>query len=126
MMRISLVKPLVLAVCLSAAPWGTAQDSSWTRLGSVTFDTTCAPEVEQDFNRAVALYHSFALREAINAFGAIAETDASCGMAYWGQAMATLSNPFTWSSLTAQRLEQVSPLLDQARSAGLGSPREEG
>ena len=40
-------------------------------LGTVTFATSCNPEVQPQFNRAVALMHSFQFRNAIEAFDAI-------------------------------------------------------
>jgi hypothetical protein len=38
------------------------------RLGSVSFATSCQPQVQADFNRAVALLHSFWLDEAERTF----------------------------------------------------------
>jgi hypothetical protein len=39
-----------------------------TRLGSVSFETSCQPQVQAGFNRAVALLHSFWLDEAERTF----------------------------------------------------------
>jgi tetratricopeptide (TPR) repeat protein len=57
-------------------------------LGSVSFETSCQPEVRADFNRAVALLHSFWLDEAERTFMKVAMADPDCAMAYWGVAMA--------------------------------------
>ena len=56
-------------------------------LGTVDFPTSCSPAVQLDFNRAVALLHSFWYKRAIETFSAIAKSDPSCGMAQWGVAM---------------------------------------
>src|SRR5512138_3268831 len=56
-------------------------------VGSVHFLTSCAPAVEKDFNRAVALLHSFQYEQTRAAFEAIAQKDPSCAMAQWGVAM---------------------------------------
>jgi len=56
-------------------------------LGSVTFQTSCKPQVKQQFNRAVALLHSFWLDEAERVFKAVAKRDPDCAMAQWGVAM---------------------------------------
>jgi hypothetical protein len=49
------------------------------RLGTVEFAVACAEPVQEDFNRAMALYHSFAWSHAGEAFEAIAEADPACG-----------------------------------------------
>jgi hypothetical protein len=98
-----------------------------TRLGTVTFTVECTPAAQEQFNRAMALYHSFVWREASAAFTRVAETDPSCGMAHWGRAMVMLDNPFVWpGNLPPEKLDAVAEALEQARSAGLASPREEG
>jgi tetratricopeptide (TPR) repeat protein len=56
-------------------------------VGSVHFATSCAPAVEKDFNRAVALLHSFQYEQTRAAFEEIAQKDPSCAMAQWGVAM---------------------------------------
>lgn len=57
------------------------------KLGTVTFPISCLPEVQQEFNRGVALLHSFAYTAAENAFRSVAEKDSQCAMAHWGIAM---------------------------------------
>ncbi|HET9400447.1 MAG TPA: hypothetical protein VFO34_05810 [Candidatus Acidoferrales bacterium] len=44
--------------------------------------------MQQRFNQAVALLHSFAYRDAENRFQEIAAADPKCAMAHWGAAMA--------------------------------------
>jgi tetratricopeptide (TPR) repeat protein len=56
-------------------------------LGSVSFQTSCKPQVQQEFNRAVALLHSFWLDAAQRSFEAVAKRDPDCAMAQWGVAM---------------------------------------
>jgi len=56
-------------------------------LGSVSFQTSCKPQVKEEFNRAVALLHSFWLDEAERTFRAVAMRDPGCAMAQWGVAM---------------------------------------
>ncbi|MDP9013312.1 MAG: hypothetical protein M3O41_11765 [Pseudomonadota bacterium] len=59
-----------------------------SRLGTVSFENSCNPHVKEDFNRGVALLHSFWLDEAEKTFLAVAAADPDCAMAYWGVAMA--------------------------------------
>jgi tetratricopeptide (TPR) repeat protein len=56
-------------------------------LGITHFETSCNPAVAADFDRAVALLHSFEYDEARDAFAAVAEKDPKCAMAKWGEAM---------------------------------------
>jgi len=57
------------------------------KLGSVSFPISCISTVQQPFNRAVALLHSFAYDAAENAFRGVAVQDPRCAMAHWGVAM---------------------------------------
>ena len=61
---------------------------------SVKFETSCAPAVRDDFNKAVALLHSFWFPEARKMFEGIAQKDANCAVAHWGMAMSQWGNPF--------------------------------
>jgi tetratricopeptide (TPR) repeat protein len=57
------------------------------KLGTVVFPTTCNQEVQKEFERAVALLHSFAYLRAEASFRAVAVTDPNCAIAHWGIAM---------------------------------------
>ena len=57
------------------------------KLGTVSFQTSCKSETQQQFNRAVTLLHSFAYEAAEKAFHSIAEQDPQCAIAHWGIAM---------------------------------------
>jgi tetratricopeptide (TPR) repeat protein len=63
------------------------------RLGEVNFPISCSPAAQAQFNRAVALLHSFFFPETVKAFSAIAEKEPSCAMAYWGIAISQRPNP---------------------------------
>ena len=57
------------------------------KLGTVSFPVSCESSVQQNFNRSVALLHSFAYSAARTAFEDIARLDPGCAMAHWGIAM---------------------------------------
>jgi tetratricopeptide (TPR) repeat protein len=63
------------------------------RLGEVNFSISCSPAAQAQFNRAVALLHSFFFPETVKAFSAVAEMEPSCAMAYWGIAISQRPNP---------------------------------
>src|SRR5271166_1039484 len=61
------------------------------QLGSVSLANSCKRDVQADFNRGVALLHSFWLDEAERMFRKVAAADPECAMAEWGIAMADLN-----------------------------------
>ena len=93
------------------------------KLGTVKFSTSCAPIVEQDFERAIALLHSFAYDASENAFRKVALADPNCAMAHWGIAMSfyhPLWNPPEPADVLKGRAE-----LDQAMRMNGQTPREQ-
>jgi hypothetical protein len=64
------------------------------KLGTVQFSTSCKEAAQNDFNRAVALLHSFQFSRAIEGFNSVLHEDPSCGIAYWGISLSNWSNPF--------------------------------
>jgi hypothetical protein len=93
-------------------------------LGTVHFPVTCAPEAQARFDRAMTLQHSFWYRQAGETFRSVREADPGCTMAYWGEAMTLLMNPF--GAPTAQNLQKGQSLLAEARRLGARSEREAG
>lgn len=90
---------------------------------SVNFMTSCAPAVRADFNRAVALLHSFWFAEAVAAFNGVLGKDPSCTIAHWGIALSQWGNPF--AGLRApQQIELGRAAVDRARSTGSPTARE--
>jgi hypothetical protein len=53
----------------------------------VSFSTSCKPRVQKDFERSVALLHSFAYSAAEGSFRQVLEKDPNCAIAHWGIAM---------------------------------------
>jgi len=90
-MKLSKARPLALAlVCLStvaATDQGEHHHGAPEKLGKVDFPVSCADEVHQGFQRAVALLHSFAYEDAEKGFHDVAAQDPKCAMAWWGVAM---------------------------------------
>ena len=91
--------------------------------GGVTFLTSCSPAVAAEFNRAVALLHSFWFGQAISAFDAIAVKDPACAMAHWGVALSRWGNPFA-GARSAMQIEQGRAAIQRALSTGSPTPRE--
>ncbi len=93
-------------------------------VGKVTFPITCAPEVQSDFARGVALLHSFFYEEARRVFTSVAERDPKCAMAQWGIAM-TWWHPI-WTPPTPDEMRAGKAAIEKAMSMNAGSDRERG
>jgi tetratricopeptide (TPR) repeat protein len=106
-----------------AAQHGEHAGAGAEKLGTVHFETSCAPAVAADFDRAVALSHSFEFRPAIESFDRVLAGDPACAMAHWGIAMAYWGNPFAGVRATAA-LEQGLAAVVKARTTGSPTPRE--
>ena len=107
---------------LTAGP-ARAQGKTAERLGTVRFATSCAPAVQPQFDRAVALLHSFHLDAAVGGFTEVAAADPACGMAHWGVAMAWLGNPLA-AAPSARGLKEGSAAVEKAKAAGAKTDRE--
>lgn len=93
------------------------------RLGTVHFLTSCRPEVEKDFDRAVALLHSFWFSAAIEAFEGVLARDGACAMAHWGVALSWWGNPFG-GFRSPKALERGASAVEKARAASGKTERE--
>ena len=90
-------------------------------LGTVHFATSCSPKVEAEFNRGVALLHSFWYEEADKAFHKVAEDEPKCAMANWGIAMSSYHQ--LWDYPEKSALAAGDKLLGKAE-AMKATPRE--
>src|SRR6476619_2072228 len=93
------------------------------RLGDVDFPISCSPSAQQQFNRAVAMLHSFFFPETVNAFPAIAKQEPSCAMAYWGIAISQRPNPLV-GPFPGDVLKRGWEAIDKARAASQTTERE--
>jgi len=115
-----LVVTLTVLLLLASGPVAAAPDGE--RLGRVHFPVSCAPTVQGDFERAVALLHSFWYEEALKAFTAITTNDPGCAMGYWGIAM-SVYYPL-WAPPSPAMLQTGTAAL--AKTRGLtATPREQ-
>ncbi|HXE92073.1 MAG TPA: tetratricopeptide repeat protein [Terriglobales bacterium] len=92
------------------------------QLGTVSFPTSCAPAVQKQMERGVALLHSFWYGEAERTFAAAQKQDAKCAMALWGQAM-SLWHPL-WDPPEKESLKRGLALVEKAEKMA-ATPREQ-
>src|ERR1700739_387298 len=100
---------IVAATRLTLVAWSTpAQDQQPERdeqLGRVHFARSGTEVAQTEFDRAVALLHSFQFSRAISGFNSVLRADGTCGIAYWGIALSDWSNPFAPGAKDDSQLE---------------------
>ena len=93
------------------------------QLGEVHFPVSCNAAAQAEFNRAMALFHSFWFGPAKQSFNQVLERDPGCGIAHWGIAIMSMGNPFTWPPNPAAMQAAEAALLE-AQRVGARSERE--
>jgi hypothetical protein len=94
------------------------------KVGTVSFKAACSAAAQPQFNRAVALLHSFEFGRAIDTFSAALTTDPSCAVAEWGIAMSRWGNPFSPGVRPTAVLQQGRDAVDSANKIGPKTERE--
>jgi tetratricopeptide (TPR) repeat protein len=116
-------------VCLCSTPAFAQHDQhgamSAKDIGTVEFQTSCAAAVRDDFNRAVALLHSFWFPESRALFEGVLKADPTCAMAHWGIALTYWGNPFGGLRAPAA-IAAGKAAIDKAQATGSPTPREKG
>src|SRR4051794_35686524 len=107
-----------IALVSVAAAWANEE-----RLGEVNFPISCSPAAQQQFNRAVAMQHSFFFPETVKAFTAIAHSEPTCAMAYWGIAISQRPNPLV-GPFPGDVLKRGWEAVEKARAAPPKTERE--
>jgi tetratricopeptide (TPR) repeat protein len=118
--RILLVLLLIGSFCSSQE---SHSHSAPEKLGKISFPISCAATVQEQFERGVALLHSFAYSDAENAFQAVAELDPRCAMAHWGIAMASFRQLWDPPILPA-KISSAQRAMERAQQIGSDSERE--
>jgi tetratricopeptide (TPR) repeat protein len=114
------------AIALLAAS-GVAQERQHGRgekLGAVHFATSCNAAAQKEFDRAVALLHSFQFNHAIEGFNAALKSDPTCGIAHWGIALSQWSNPFAAGMKDNSQLQAGRESAERGKAAGARTERE--
>src|SRR5246500_190798 len=123
-------KPIALILFTVLASRGLAQQQelqhlNGEKLGTVHFATSCNDAAQTEFNRAVALLHSFQFSRAIEGFDAVLGADASCGIAYWGIALSDWSNPFAPGTKDKSQLQAGRQSTERGKIVGEKTDREQ-
>jgi hypothetical protein len=107
---------------LTATPRAASRPAGQEEFGKVDFPTSCKPAVQADFDRSVAILHSFQYERARSEFEKVAAADPACAMAYWGIAM-TYWHPL-WEPPDKGELEKGRAAAQKAASLDARAARE--
>jgi hypothetical protein len=112
----------ILGCCIALAGAAHAQEHS-EHFGTAHLATSCSAASQAQFDRAVAMLHSFFFPETVKAFSAIAAAEPACAMAYWGIAMSQRPNPLV-PPFSKELLQAGWQAIQKAREANAPTERE--
>lgn len=116
---------LATGTSLAGPPVLATQDhEGHSEIGQVSFPTSCSPVAQAEFERGVALLHSFWFAPAREAFTAATQADASCAMPYWGIAMTWLGNPLAGAPPPPVGMRAGWAAVERALAIGAPTQRE--
>ncbi len=122
------VKSIVAILLTLVASSRSAQEhqhaANAEKLGTVHFATSCNEVAKKEFNRAVALLHSFQFSRAIEGFNAVLGEDTTCGIAHWGIALSDWSNPFAPGAKDKSQLQSGRENAERGKTVGAKTERE--
>jgi hypothetical protein len=124
MARGKLIAAILLTLVASRSIAQEHQHGNGEKLGAVHFATSCNEVAQKEFNRAVALLHSFQFSRAIEGFNAVLGEDATCGIAYWGIALCDWSNPFAPGMKDKSQLQLGRESAERGKAVGAKTERE--
>src|SRR5215470_10445958 len=116
---------LLVVGLVTAAVTGSAFGQQEEKLGKVSFPTSCDPKVQAEFERGVAMIHSYWFLIARRVFEGVLQQDPGCAIAYWGIAMDQLGNSLVGPPPRAQA-DAAWAALEKAVEIGAKTERERG
>jgi len=116
-------KCLILVAGITAALTCSALGQQDEKLGKLSFPTSCDPKVQAEFERGVAMIHSYWFLIARRTFEGVLREDPNCAMAYWGIALDLLNNSLAVVPPRADA-EAAWAALEKARAVGAKTQRE--
>jgi tetratricopeptide (TPR) repeat protein len=116
-------KRLMLLTAMTAALGSGALAQQDEKLGKLSFPTSCDPKVQAEFERGVAMIHSYWFVYARKTFEGVLQQDPTCAIAYWGIALDFLGNSLA-TTPTRVEAEGGWGALEKAGEIGAKSQRE--
>jgi len=116
-------KCLLPVAVVTAALTSNAFAQQDDKLGRLSFPTSCDPKVQAEFERGVAMIHSYWFLIARRTFENVLKQDPACAIAYWGIALDLLNNTLAVVPPRADA-EAAWAALEKARQVGAKTQRE--
>jgi len=114
----------ILLFSLNLAAQGSAQGHGKHDLGKVDFKNSCAPDVQEMFQRSVAMLHSFRYAETEMAFREVLRNDPNCAIATWGIAAILMANPLTGIGPSPEWAARGKAAIEEGRKIQAKTQRE--
>jgi hypothetical protein len=108
----------------SAAAFSHDEHEGHGHAGTVTFQNSCAPEVQAELMRGVAMLHSFWFGAGEQAFRGVLAKDPSCAIADWGIASILMYNPLNGVGPAPKDAEKAQAAIDAGRAMPAKTQRE--
>ena len=119
-MNIKLIRFALLFVIALTLPAFAQQE----KLGKVSFPTSCDPKVQAQFERGVAMLHSFWFSATEKTFRDVLAQDPSCTIANWGIAAILMSNPLAGAGSSPKGAALAQAAIEQGRRVSPKTQRE--
>src|SRR5215510_5713933 len=110
---------LLISLCLAVA---TAHANARQDYGRVHFPIACNDSVQDEFDLALAMLHTFSFPDAAKTFTAVAQKDPDCAMAYWGIAATAIGS--LYGGRPGPMALQGENAVKKAQAIGGKTPRE--
>src|SRR5437773_2627281 len=105
---------LLTVLTFLSAPVVIAQEKATVQLGKVHFPVSCSPVAQDQFERGVAMLHSYWFTEGSKTLEAIVGEEPSCVVADWGLAVNLLGNSLVGPP-PAKDAQEAWEVLDKAK-----------
>src|SRR6266853_4974416 len=113
----------IIATLVFACTFAQAHEEDYAKgqLGKVHFPNSCDPAVAVEFDRGVAMLHSFWYSAAEATFRDVLAKDPNCAIATWGIAAILMQNPLAGAGASPKDAEASQAAIAQGRRIGARS-----
>src|SRR5262245_11900220 len=111
-----------LCLCVAVIALEPPRANAFEHFGEVHFPMPCNPWVQEEFDLALAMLHTFPLPAAAKTFTPISQKDPECAMAYWGIAASAIGS--LYGGRPGPMALQGEIAVKKAQAIGGKTPRE--
>src|SRR5215813_10593365 len=111
-----------LRLCVAVIALELPRANAFEHFGEVHFPIACSPGLQEEFDLALAMLHTFSFPAAAKTFTAISQKDPECAMAYWGLAATAIGS--LYGGRPGPMALQGEAAVKRAQAIGGKTPRE--